>query len=67
MCWGCLRVRSDGTRNQQIANKVYILHVALELAVLYLSNNKQEEEEEDEFDKVVLGDVVILMVVGIAI
>jgi hypothetical protein len=31
---------------------------------LYLSN-KQEEEEEDEFDKVVLGDVVILMVVGI--
>lgn len=29
-------------------------------------SNKQEEEEEDEFDKVVLGDVVILMVVGIA-
>jgi hypothetical protein len=28
--------------------------------------NKQEEEEEDEFDKVVLGDVVILMEVGIA-
>jgi hypothetical protein len=32
---------------------------------LYLSD-KQEEEEEDEFDKVVLGDVVILMVIGIA-
>jgi hypothetical protein len=32
---------------------------------LYLSN-KQEEEGENEFDKVVLMDVVILMVVGIA-
>jgi hypothetical protein len=31
---------------------------------LYLSNKK--EEEEDEFDKVVLGDVVILVVFGIA-
>jgi hypothetical protein len=30
---------------------------------LYLSN---KQEEEDEFDKVVLGDVVILMVVGVA-
>jgi hypothetical protein len=29
-------------------------------------SNKQEEEEEAEFDKVVLGDVVIFMVVGIA-
>jgi hypothetical protein len=42
---------------------VYILHVAVEWAVPL---HEQEEEEEDEFDKVVLGDVVILMEVGIA-
>jgi hypothetical protein len=57
------RVRSDGTRDQQIANKKCTFCMLL-WSRLNLSN-KQEEEEEDEFDKVVLGDVVIFMVVGI--
>jgi hypothetical protein len=47
---------------KQIANKRKKVCMLL-WSWLYLSN---KQEEEDEFDKVVLGDVVILMVVGVA-